>query len=109
MTEKLESKTQARRQQRPFTETEYADRLRRVRRVMAERQLDGMLISSPENIYYLTGLNYLGYFAYQLLVVPLDGKPALVTRAMALEQPQRHRHSFRPGAGATGTVPGATA
>ena len=82
MTEKLESKTQARRQQRPFTETEYADRLRRVRRVMAERQLDGMLISSPENIYYLTGLNYLGYFAYQLLVVPLDGKPALVTRAM---------------------------
>jgi Xaa-Pro dipeptidase len=53
-----------------------------VRKAISERGLDGMLISSPENIFYLTGLNYLGYFAYQILVVPLDGAPALITRAM---------------------------
>lgn len=67
---------------RPFSADEYGSRLRRVRESIAARQLDGMLISSPENIFYLTGLNYLGYFAYQLLVVPLDGTPALITRAM---------------------------
>jgi Xaa-Pro dipeptidase len=67
---------------RPFTADEYAARLERVRQAIAARKLDGMLISSPENIFYLTGLNYLGYFAYQLLVVPLEGTPALITRAM---------------------------
>ncbi|HRX40457.1 MAG TPA: Xaa-Pro peptidase family protein [Parvularculaceae bacterium] len=73
---------QRRLSRRPFPEEEYDARLKRVRQAMAERSLDGMLISSPENIYYLTGLNYLGYFAYQLLVVPLTGAPALATRAM---------------------------
>jgi Xaa-Pro dipeptidase len=38
--------------------------------------------TSPENIYYLTGLDHLGYFAFTLLVVPASGQPALVTRAM---------------------------
>ncbi len=72
----------AKRGQRPFPAEEYAARLERVRRSIAEHELDGMLISSPENINYLTGLNYLGFFAYQLLLVPLEGEPALITRAM---------------------------
>lgn len=67
---------------RPFPKEEYAARLANVRKSIAERGFDGMLVSSPENIYYLTGLNYLGYFAYQLLVVPLEGQPSLITRAM---------------------------
>ncbi|MEE2689929.1 MAG: Xaa-Pro peptidase family protein [Pseudomonadota bacterium] len=71
-----------RRAARPFGPEEYAERLARVRKSIAERGLDGMLISGPENIYYLTGLSYLGYFAYQILVVPLDGEPSLITRAM---------------------------
>jgi len=37
---------------RPFDEAEYAERLARVRSAMAARGLDGMLISSPENICY---------------------------------------------------------
>lgn len=67
---------------RPFPDSEFAARLKNVRKAMRQRGLDGILVSSPENIFYLTGLNYQGYFAYQLLVVPLSGKPALVTRAM---------------------------
>jgi len=67
---------------RVFPESEFEDRLVRVRRAMAERGLDAVLVSSPENIFYLTGLNYQGYFAYQLLVAPLDGTPVLITRAM---------------------------
>lgn len=39
-------------------------------------------VASPENIYYLTGLDHLGYFAFTLLVVPESGQPTLVTRAM---------------------------
>ncbi|MGE0408779.1 MAG: M24 family metallopeptidase [Amphiplicatus sp.] len=67
---------------RPFSAEEYAARLERVRKAIAAHGLDGMLISAPENIYYLTGLSYLGYFAYQILLVPLDGEPSLITRAM---------------------------
>jgi Xaa-Pro dipeptidase len=67
---------------RPFSAAEFKARLKNVRKAMAKRGLDGMLISSPENIFYLTGLNYQGYFAYQLLLVPLSGRPALITRAM---------------------------
>lgn len=67
---------------RPFPASEFASRLKAVRKIMSKRGLDGMLISSPENIFYLTGLSYQGYFAYQLLVVPLSGSPALITRAM---------------------------
>jgi Xaa-Pro dipeptidase len=67
---------------RPFPPEEYEDRLTRVRKLMGDRGLDGLLVSSPENIFYLSGLNYQGYFAFQLLLVPVSGEPALVTRAM---------------------------
>ena len=49
---------------------------------MSECALDGLLVSSPDNICYLTGLSYHGYFAYQLLVVSRSGTPCLITRAM---------------------------
>jgi Xaa-Pro dipeptidase len=65
-----------------FPPEEYESRLRTVRTSMAAHGLDGVLVSSPENIYYLSGLDHMGYFAYQALVVPLDGPVVLVTRAM---------------------------
>jgi Xaa-Pro dipeptidase len=65
-----------------FTEAEYGDRLSRVRALMAERGLDLCLVSTPENIFYLTGLDHWGYFAPHMLCVPADGEMVLVTRAM---------------------------
>jgi Xaa-Pro dipeptidase len=65
-----------------FSTEEYAQRLDAVRQGIEERGLAGCLVSRPVNIYYLTGLNYQGYFAYQVLVVPLHDTPILVTRAM---------------------------
>jgi Xaa-Pro dipeptidase len=44
--------------------------------------LDAALISTPENIFYLTGLDHWGYFAPHILIVPADGELVLVTRAM---------------------------
>jgi len=68
--------------QRPFEDSEYHLRLDRVRSLMRARNLDALLISSPENIFYLCGLSYQGYFAYQLLLVPCERQPVLITRAM---------------------------
>lgn len=65
-----------------FSDREYQERLDRTREEMDRRGLDACLVSSPENIYYLCGLDHMGYFAYQLLVVPRKGRPILVTRAM---------------------------
>ena len=66
----------------PFTAAEIARRLQATRRELAARRLDGAVFASPENVFYLTGLDHWGYFAPHLLFVPLEGKPLLVTRAM---------------------------
>jgi len=66
----------------PFDDAELAARVAAVRRGMRERGLDIALISSPDNIFYLTGLDHWGYFAPHLLIVPADGEMVLVTRAM---------------------------
>lgn len=66
----------------PFSEAEIDGRLTRVRDALAERELDAAIFASPENVFYLTGLDHWGYFAPHLLIVPLDGKPVLITRSM---------------------------
>jgi len=67
---------------RAFPDEEYAERLRRVRAGMEVRGLDALLVTEPENVFYLCGLDHMGYFAYQALLVPHEGRPVLVTRAM---------------------------
>jgi Xaa-Pro aminopeptidase len=57
-------------------------RLDALRATMAARGVAAAVLTSPENVYYLTGLDHLGYFAVTLLLVPLAGPPVLVTRAM---------------------------
>jgi len=66
----------------PFTDEELAARLARLREAMAADDLAVALVSSPENIFYLTGLDHWGYFAPHLLIVPAEGEMTLVTRAM---------------------------
>lgn len=65
-----------------FTPEEYEARVADVRARMEAYQLDALLLTSPENIYYLVGLSHQGYFAFTLLVFPLEGQPILVTRSM---------------------------
>lgn len=67
---------------RYFDDAEYQRRRDQVRARMSKRGLDACLIASPENIYYLTGLDHMGYLACQLLIFPVKGQPILVTRAM---------------------------
>ena len=65
-----------------FPDEELARCLEGVRSRLAERDLDGIVISVPENIYYLTGLDHWGFFACHMLVVSRDGDMILVCRAM---------------------------
>jgi Xaa-Pro dipeptidase len=67
-----------------FPAQEYADRLAAVRSLMAQdrHDLDALLVTSPENIYYLIGLTHQGYFAFTMLVVPREGGLTLLTRQM---------------------------
>ncbi|NKE62394.1 aminopeptidase P family protein [Lentzea sp. PSKA42] len=62
-----------------FSLDEYRERLDTVRKAMAERGVDIALVSVPENIYYLTGYTTLGYYMYQVLMVPVDDEPLLLT------------------------------
>ena len=65
-----------------FPEAEFGARLAAVRERMAVRGIDVALVSTSENIFYLTGLDHWGYFAPHVLIVPHEGEMVLVTRAM---------------------------
>ncbi len=66
----------------PFSGEEIETRLARLREALAAARLDAAVFASPENVFWLTGLDHWGYFAPHLLAVPVAGKPVLVTRAM---------------------------
>ena len=64
----------------PFTREEYETRIARTRAAMAEAKIDLLLISSPENMLWLTGYQAKGIFSFQLVMVPLEGDIRLLTR-----------------------------
>lgn len=68
--------------QPPFPKEELGQRLQKACRALKERSLDGILISVPENIYYLTGLDHWGFFAAHVLLLNQNGEMALCCRAM---------------------------
>jgi len=69
----------------PFAREEYNDRMARVKAAMAAARLDLLLVTSPENIYWLTGYRTTGYYVYQILLLPFDGTPQFVTSKLEHE------------------------
>ena len=63
-----------------FSVSEFRERLAGVRRQMAERELDVLVVTTPENIFYLSGYQTPGYYCAQCLLVPLDADPIHLTR-----------------------------
>jgi Xaa-Pro dipeptidase len=89
------------------TPDERPARLAMVRTAMDERGLDALLLSSPDDIYYLTGLNHDGHFALTALIVPRSGSPLLIIREMERPtlaaqldgcEPVTYRDDQEPGA-----------
>lgn len=66
----------------PFSVDEFRDRVLKVQIEMRNRGLEGLLLHSPHNIYYLSGYHTSGYFAYQALLVPSSGLPLLLVREL---------------------------
>lgn len=66
----------------PFSDKELSGRVAAVRREMAARKLDIAVLSQPESVFYLIGLDHWGYFAPTHLIIPADGEMVLVTRQM---------------------------
>jgi Xaa-Pro dipeptidase len=69
-----------------FKRIEFADRVSRATRAMAQRGLDGMLLFQQESMYYLTGYDTFGFCFFQCLYLGADGRMALLTRAPDLRQ-----------------------
>src|SRR3954462_10117987 len=65
-----------------FPRAEYDGRVARVRKSMAEREIELLLIFTPENVNYLTGYDTIGYSSYLCLALPVDAEPVLIIREM---------------------------
>ncbi len=68
-----------------FTPAELEGRLARARAGAAERGVDALVITTPENIYYLTGYSTPAYYSTQALVLPVEGAAFLVTYVVEAE------------------------
>jgi Xaa-Pro dipeptidase len=67
---------------RVFPDEEFAARRAKLCAAMGVAALDGLVVSTPENIFYLTGLDHQGFFALHLLIVTATGEMTLIARAM---------------------------
>jgi len=78
-----------------FPKDELDRRVARARQSLVDNKLDGILISVPESIYYLTGLDHWGFFAAHVLVLNRDGGMALCCRAMERITVENQVHNAR--------------
>lgn len=77
----------------PFSLPTYDDRLRRVRARMTAQGLDGLLVSMPDVVHWLTGVSSVGYLWPQMLVIDSsDAEPEYITRTT--EEPGVHMLSW---------------
>jgi Xaa-Pro dipeptidase len=51
-------------------------KLERVRRLMAEEELDALVVRAPDNVLYLS--NFWGMKGYEVVVFPREGEPTLI-------------------------------
>ena len=66
----------------PFTQSEYADRLKRVRTAMQQQGFDVLVIGDPDNVNWLTGYDAWSFYTPQIMVVGLEIEPTWLGREM---------------------------
>ena len=67
-----------------FTEAELDGRIAAARAVLAGRGIDVMIVTGPENIFYLTGQQTPGYYTFQALLLPVEAEPVFIVRQLEL-------------------------
>jgi Xaa-Pro dipeptidase len=65
-----------------FPKDEFDRHLAGVRKRMEKRNIDLLLVTGPENIFYICGQQTPGYYSFQCLCVPLNREPFLVCRGL---------------------------
>lgn len=65
-----------------FPAAEFARRQSLAVRALQETGLDALIVTGPENIYWLTGRQTAGYFAFQALVLSTSVPPFLLVRQL---------------------------
>ncbi len=65
-----------------FPRAEFDARVAAARRLLAARGVDLMLVTAPENVFYLTGQQTPGYYAFQCVFLPVDGEPFCLVRQL---------------------------
>ena len=68
-------------------------KLDRVRALMAEQELDALVVRAPDNVLYLT--NFWGMKGYDACVFPREGEPVLIT--IEASEEERRRLYLKPG------------
>lgn len=69
-------------QESAFPKAEYDARVALARQGLVAAGLDAMVVTGPENIFYLTGQQTPGYYTFQALVLPVEGEPVFVIRQL---------------------------
>jgi Xaa-Pro dipeptidase len=75
-----------------FPKAEYEARLDKLRARMKEKGFDLVLLSGPENVFYLCGQQTPGYYTFQSLCVPVSGEPFHVVRALEAPNAKLNTH-----------------
>jgi Xaa-Pro dipeptidase len=65
-----------------FSKEELDARILRARSALNDRGIDIMIVTGPENIYYLTGQQTPGYYTYQALLLPVEFEPVFIVRQL---------------------------
>lgn len=74
----------------PFPKGIYEDRLHQLKQEIVDRGLAGVLFFNPENIYWLTGYQTIGYFTFQALFAGSDGAIVLIGRVVNRDLAMAH-------------------
>jgi Xaa-Pro dipeptidase len=67
-----------------FPRPEFQKRQARARQAIERSGYDCLVVTEPENIFWLSGRQTAGYFAFQALVLPVRGSPVLLVRQLEL-------------------------
>ncbi|WP_318765728.1 M24 family metallopeptidase [Agrobacterium fabrum] len=69
-------------QESAFPREEYARRQAIAREGLSAAGLDALIVTGPENIFYLCGQQTPGYYTFQALILPADGDPVFLIRQL---------------------------
>ena len=71
-------------QEAVFPRAELDARVARAREALKAAGHDIMIVTGPENIFYLTGQQTPGYYTYQALLLPVDAEPVFIIRQLEM-------------------------